>query len=137
LAAVANRKIDAFVQNEKILQYLVKTEFPGQLQTVGGTFDEYFVSVALDRNSPLRKSINQSLVKFMKTDAWTELLNRYRKIILNWGTGAKKNGVSYFSGPDPYLPGRGDHSERREPHRHRADPDQAARSPKDRDPARR
>jgi polar amino acid transport system substrate-binding protein len=78
LAAVANRKIDAFVQNEKILQYLIKTQFPGQLQTVGGTFDEYFVSVALQRNSPLRKPINQALLKFMKTDAWTELLNRYR-----------------------------------------------------------
>jgi polar amino acid transport system substrate-binding protein len=78
LAAVANRKIDAFVQNEKILQYLIKTEFPGQLQAVGGTFDEYFVSIALEQNSPLRKPINQSLLNFMKTDAWTELLNRYR-----------------------------------------------------------
>jgi hypothetical protein len=32
----------------------------------------------LQRNSPLRKPINQALLKFMKTDAWTELLNRYR-----------------------------------------------------------
>jgi polar amino acid transport system substrate-binding protein len=78
LTAVANRKIDAFVQNEKILQYLIRTEFPGQLQAVGGTFDEYFVSVALERNSPLRRPINQALLKFMKTDAWTQLLNRYR-----------------------------------------------------------
>jgi polar amino acid transport system substrate-binding protein len=78
LTAVANRKIDAFVQNEKILQYLIRTEFPGQLQAVGGTFDEYFVSVALERNSPLRRPLNQALLKFMKTDAWTQLLNRYR-----------------------------------------------------------
>jgi ABC-type amino acid transport substrate-binding protein len=78
LAAVVNRKIDAFVQDEKILQYLIKTEFPGQLQTVGGTFDEYFVSIALQRNNPLRKPINLALLKFMKTDAWTELLSRYR-----------------------------------------------------------
>jgi polar amino acid transport system substrate-binding protein len=78
LAAVANRKIDAFVQNEKILQYLIKTEFPGQLQAVGGTFDEYFVSIALKRDSPLRKPINQVLLRFMKTDDWTQLLNRYR-----------------------------------------------------------
>jgi polar amino acid transport system substrate-binding protein len=78
LMAVANRNIDAFVQNEKILQYVIKTEYPGQLQAVGGTFDEYFVSVALERNSPLRKPINQALLKFMKTDAWMELLNRYR-----------------------------------------------------------
>ena len=77
LAAVADRKIDAFVQDEKILQYLIKTDFPGQLQVVGGTFDEYFVSIALQRNSPLRKAINQALLKFMDTATWTELLNRY------------------------------------------------------------
>ena len=78
LAAVANRKIDAFVQNEKILQYFIKTEFPGQLQAVGGTFDEYFVSIALKQDSPLRKPISQVLLRFMKTDDWTQLLNRYR-----------------------------------------------------------
>jgi polar amino acid transport system substrate-binding protein len=77
LAAVVNRKIDAFVQDEKILQYLIKTEFPGQLQTVGGTFDEYFVSIALQQNSPLRKPVNQALLAFMKTENWNELLNRY------------------------------------------------------------
>jgi len=77
LAAVADKRIDAFVQDEKILQYLIKTEFPGRLQVVGGTFDEYFVSIALQQNSPLRKPINQALLKFMKTETWTELLNRY------------------------------------------------------------
>jgi polar amino acid transport system substrate-binding protein len=77
LAAVGNKKIDAFVQDEKILQYLIKKEFPGRLQVVGGTFDEYFVSIALQRNSPLRKPINQALLKFMDTENWTELLNRY------------------------------------------------------------
>ena len=77
LAAVGSRKIDAFVQDEKILQYLIKKEFPGRMQVVGGTFDEYFVSMALQQNSPLRKPINQALLKFMNTEAWTELLNRY------------------------------------------------------------
>jgi len=77
LAAVESRKIDAFVQDEKILQYLIKTEFPGRLQVVGGTFDEYFVSIALQRNGNLRKAINQALLKFMKTESWEELLNRY------------------------------------------------------------
>jgi polar amino acid transport system substrate-binding protein len=77
LTAVESRKIDAFVQDEKILQYLIKTEFPGRVQVVGGTFDEYFVSIALQQNSGLRKVINQALLKFMNSDAWTELLNRY------------------------------------------------------------
>ena len=77
LAAIESRTIDAFVQDEKILQYLIKTEFPGRIQVVDGTFDEYFVSIALQRNSPLRKPINQALLKFMNTQTWAELLNRY------------------------------------------------------------
>jgi len=77
LSAVESKRIDAFVQDVKILQYLIKTEFPGRMQVIGGTFDEYFVSIALQRNSPLRKSINQALLKFMKTESWNELLNRY------------------------------------------------------------
>jgi ABC-type amino acid transport substrate-binding protein len=79
LAAVAGKRIDAFVQDEKILQYLIKKEFAGRLQVIGGTFEEYFVSIALQQNSPLRKPINQSLLKFMKTESWNELLNRYIK----------------------------------------------------------
>ena len=79
LSAVENKSIDAFVQDEKILQYLVKREFPGRLQIIGGTFDEYFVSIALQQKSPLRKSINKALLKFMNTEGWEELLNRYIK----------------------------------------------------------
>jgi polar amino acid transport system substrate-binding protein len=79
LQAVADRKLDAYVQDEKILSYNIKREFPGRLQVVGGTFDEYFVSIALQRDSPLRKPINKALLKFMKTQSWDELLNRYIK----------------------------------------------------------
>ena len=79
LAAVAGKRIDAFVQDEKILHYLIKKDYPGQVQVIGGIFDEYFVSIALQQNSTLRKPINQVLLKFMKTETWTELLNRYIK----------------------------------------------------------
>ena len=79
LAAVESRKIDAFVHDEKILQYIIKTELPGRVQVIAGTFDEYFVSIALQQSSPLRKPINQALLKFMKTESWAELLNRYIK----------------------------------------------------------
>lgn len=79
LLAVSGKRIDAFVQDEKVLTYLAKKEYPGRLQVVGGPFDEYFVSIALQQNSPLRKPINQALLKFMKTESWDELLNRYLK----------------------------------------------------------
>jgi ABC-type amino acid transport substrate-binding protein len=77
LSAVDSNRIDAFVQDEKILKYLVKTEFPGRVQVVGGTFEEYFVSIALQQKSALRKKINKALLKLMKTEGWNEILNRY------------------------------------------------------------
>ena len=79
MAALADRRIDAFVQDEKILQYQVKIEYPGRVQVLPETFDEYFVSIALQQNSPLRKPINQALLKLMKTETWAELLSRYIK----------------------------------------------------------
>jgi polar amino acid transport system substrate-binding protein len=77
LEGVASKRIDAFLLNDQILKYLVKKKFPGRLQVLPGTFDEYFVSIALQDKSPLRKPINKALLKFMKTQNWTELCNRY------------------------------------------------------------
>jgi len=77
LAAVAGRKIDAFVLNEQVLKYQVKKDFPGRVQVLPGTYDEYFVSIALERNSFLRKPINKALLKLMKTENWAELRKRY------------------------------------------------------------
>ena len=79
LKGIANKGIDAFVLNEQILKDLVKREFPGRVQVLPGTFDEYFVSIALQDKSPLRKPIHKALLKFMKTQNWTDLLNRYSK----------------------------------------------------------
>jgi len=79
LLAVAGKKIDAFVLNEQILKHLVKKEFPGRVQVLPETFDEYFVSIALQEKSPLRKPINKALLKFMKTEKWAELVNRNMK----------------------------------------------------------
>jgi ABC-type amino acid transport substrate-binding protein len=77
LGALAGRKIDAFVLNEQILKYQAKKDFPGRVQVLPGIYDEYFVSIALPQNSPLRKPINKALLKLMKTENWTELRNRY------------------------------------------------------------
>ncbi len=62
-----------------ILKYLVRSEFPGRVQVLPGTFDEYFMGIALQQKSSLRKPINKALLKFMKTENWTELQNRYLK----------------------------------------------------------
>jgi len=79
LLAVASKEIDAFVQDDNILKYLVKSEFPGKVHVLPETFDEYFVGIALPQQSSLRKSLNIALLKFMQTQKWTELHNRYLK----------------------------------------------------------
>ena len=79
LLAVGSKRIDAIVMDELILKHMVKSEFPGRVQVLPGTYDEYFVSIALQQNSSLRKPINKALLKFMGTENWTELQNRYLK----------------------------------------------------------
>ena len=79
LSALNRHDIDAFVQDEKILGYLAKQKFAGRVRVVGGTFDEYFVSMAMQPKTSLRKQINRALLKFMKTESWNELLHRYIK----------------------------------------------------------
>jgi len=79
LKAVAGKKIDAFVLNELMLKYLAKKEFPGRIQVLPGIFDEYFVAMALREKSALRKPINKALLKLMKTEKWSGLLNRYAR----------------------------------------------------------
>ncbi|HVO84424.1 MAG TPA: transporter substrate-binding domain-containing protein [Syntrophobacteria bacterium] len=76
LQAVAGKKIDALVLNEGLLKYHVRNEFRGRVQVIPGTFDEYFVSMALQYKSSLRKPVNKALLKFMKTERWSELMNR-------------------------------------------------------------
>jgi ABC-type amino acid transport substrate-binding protein len=65
--------------DELILKHMVKSEFPGRVQVLAGTFDAYFVGIALQQKSSLRKPINKALLKFMETENWTELQNRYLK----------------------------------------------------------
>jgi ABC-type amino acid transport substrate-binding protein len=77
VAAVADKKIDAFVLNEQVLKYITKSEFPGRVQVLPRTYDEYFLSMALVDKSQLRKPINNALLKLMKTRDWAEMLNRY------------------------------------------------------------
>jgi len=77
LKALAGGNVDALVLNELMLKFLVKRNFQGRIRVIPGVFDEYFVSVALRTKSELRKPINKELLGLMKTQEWSELLNRY------------------------------------------------------------
>lgn len=77
LQALAEGRIDAFVLNELLLKHQVKNEFQGKVRVLPGVFDEYFVGIALQDKTPLRKPINKALLAFMKTPEWAELQKRF------------------------------------------------------------
>ena len=77
LQAIVDSKIDAFVFDEAILKYLVRTRFPTRVQVLLETFDHYFVSMAVPPDSPLREPLNRAMLKFMETDKWLKFVEKY------------------------------------------------------------
>jgi len=77
LQAIGDKKIDAFVFNEAVLKHLVRTEFPGRIHVLDGTFDHYYLSMAMPSGSPLREPLNRALLEFTAGDDWFRLVDRY------------------------------------------------------------
>mgnify|MGYP001815439748 CR=1 FL=1 len=77
LQATVDKKIDAFVFNESVLKDLAKTEFPGRVRVLAGTFDHYYVSMAVPSGSPLREPLNRALLKIITADDWHRLVEFY------------------------------------------------------------
>jgi ABC-type amino acid transport substrate-binding protein len=77
LQAIVDKKIDAFVFNEAVLKHLVRTEFPGRVHVLAGTFDHYYVSMAMPSGSPLREPVNRALLEITAKDDWLRLVELY------------------------------------------------------------
>jgi ABC-type amino acid transport substrate-binding protein len=77
LQATVDKKIDAFVFNESVLKDLAKTEFPGRVRVLAGTFDHYYVSMAVQSGSPLREPLNRALLKIITKGDWQRLVELY------------------------------------------------------------
>lgn len=77
LAALARGEIGAFVGAEPVLRYQVANGFAGRLTIVGAPFMRVDYVFALPVGSPLRKDINRSLLAYIETDAWQDLLRQY------------------------------------------------------------
>lgn len=77
LQAIVEERIDAFVFNESVLKHLVRTEFPGRVQVLAGTFDHYYVTMAMLSGSQLRESLNRVLLEITATDDWLRLVELY------------------------------------------------------------
>jgi len=77
LQAIVNNQIDAFVHNELVLKYLLRTGFPARVQVLPGTFDHYYVSMGMPSGSQLREPLNRALLEIMSGDDWLRLLESY------------------------------------------------------------
>ena len=77
LQAVIENRIDAFVDDEAELRYLVKHEFPGQLRVLAETFNHYYMSMAMTSGSPLREPLNRTLAGILESEDWKRLRERY------------------------------------------------------------
>jgi ABC-type amino acid transport substrate-binding protein len=77
LQAIVDKKIDAFVFNESVLNHLVRTEFPGRVQVLASTFDHYYVSMAMQSGSLLREPLNRVLLEITAKDDWLKLVEFY------------------------------------------------------------
>jgi ABC-type amino acid transport substrate-binding protein len=77
LQAIVDKKIDAFVFNEAVLKHLVRTEFPGRVQVLAGTFDHHYVSMAMPSGSPLREPLNRALLKITAKEDWPRMVEFY------------------------------------------------------------
>ena len=77
LRAIAEGKIEALVYDKPILQYLIRKEFPGDLEVLPVTFRRQDYGIALPVGSPLREPINVVLLKIIRAPAWQGTLIQY------------------------------------------------------------
>ena len=77
LRAVVDNEADAAVYDEALLKYLTLTEFSDKLQVLPVSFNTQEYAIALKPETPLRKPINEALLRFRASDNWDDLIFRY------------------------------------------------------------
>lgn len=77
LRALLDGRINAFVFDEPVLQYIAKHELPEGIRVLPRRFDPQDYAFAVPNQSPLRKEINQSLLRRIHGEAWKSTLYHY------------------------------------------------------------
>ena len=74
--AVANEKIDAFVHDQPLLQYVANQSDENYL-VLPDRFDPQSYAIAVAQDSSLREAINVALLEILASDDWTAIKKRY------------------------------------------------------------
>ncbi len=77
LDALAHHKTDAVVYDAPLLRYRVKNDHPNHITVLDNTFDRQDYAFVLPTHSPLREPLDQAILEYMQTPAWSALLHRY------------------------------------------------------------
>lgn len=77
LAAVVAGQADAVVYDAPILRYYVHKDFSGKLGVLPVTFERQDYALVMPLASPLRKPIDQQLVKIIQSPQWQDVLGKY------------------------------------------------------------
>jgi len=77
LAALAAGETNAFVYDQPLLQYLAKTQFPGDIDILPNTFLRQDYAIGLPQGSQLKESLDQHLLQLLESVAWQKQLSRY------------------------------------------------------------
>ncbi len=77
LRAVADGQADAVVYDQALLKYLANTEFAGTVHVLAVSFNTQEYAIALRSESPLRKPLNEALLRYRASDGWDELIYRF------------------------------------------------------------
>jgi polar amino acid transport system substrate-binding protein len=77
LEALRDGQVDAVVNDEPLLRYLVRTRYPNQLTVVPVRLDRELYGFALREGSPLRELINRVLLRKIHEPGWHDLIARY------------------------------------------------------------
>lgn len=77
LAALARGDIDAFVGPEPVVRYEVAAAYAKSLTIVGAPSLRVDYVFAFPIGSPFRKQINHSILSYIDTDEWREVLHQY------------------------------------------------------------
>ena len=70
LIALREGRLDAFVYDEPLLRYLIRTSFAGELRMLPGTFGRQNYGIALPQGSALREPIDVSLLRIVEGGDW-------------------------------------------------------------------
>jgi ABC-type amino acid transport substrate-binding protein len=77
LKALAEDRIDAFVHDAPVLQYLAKTEYEGRVMVLPENFAPQDYAIAFPDGSPLREAVNRELIAIKRSDAWKQRVFDY------------------------------------------------------------